>query len=125
MKRRLLVKELSESTVTRPRGHEAYRELLEYLKTGEPLEIDLRGQELISGSFLDEIIINLKASNLLDKVTFLLSAEDTYKRLARIAATRNAQIFYRPSEHGDRRVVEPKAFPDLPFRRARSATGGS
>lgn len=106
MNRQISIRDLSRSTVTRSRGNQAYLKLLEYLRSGEELQIDLRGQELISISFLDELVIKLNAARLLDRVTFLLSAEDTYKRLAQIAAIRNARIFYQRTEREARQPVE-------------------
>jgi len=120
MNRLISIKELSPSTVTRSRGSEAYTELLDYLKSGEPVEIDLRGQELISMSFLDEMVIKLSSAGLLDKVTFLVTNETIYQRLAQVAAIRCARIFYKPGEGEERKIIESKPVHDLELRKARS-----
>ena len=74
-------------------------------------------------SFLDEVVINLKSANLLDKITFIFAADDIYQRLAQIAAIRNAQIFYKSSEKEDRRIIEVRPVPGLELRKVRSAGG--
>jgi hypothetical protein len=123
MSRIIPINKLSPSTVTRSRGNEAYRKVVEYLKTGESLVIDLRGQELISISFLDEVVIKLQSAQLLDKVAFLFVADDTHQRLAQVAALRKAQIFYTRNEQEDRKVIEVRPVPGLEFRNLRRAGG--
>ncbi len=62
MERIIPIKNLSPATTTRARGHKAYLNLVEHLKGGESVILDLRDQELISIFFLDEIVLNLKSS---------------------------------------------------------------
>ena len=123
MTRIVQLKDLAPSAVSRSRGLEAYEAILKRLKPGVCLDVDLRGQELISMSFLDEMVIKLQAANLLDKVTFLFAADDIHQRLAQIAAIRDAQIFYKCSEQEDRRIIEVRPVPRLEMRKARSAGG--
>ena len=123
MSRIIQLKDLAPSAVSRSRGLEAYEGILKQLKPGVSLEIDLRGQELISMSFLDEIVIKLQSANLLDKVTFLFADDDIHQRLAQIAAIRDAQIFYKRSGKEERRIIEVRPVPALELRKARSAGG--
>jgi hypothetical protein len=123
MSRIIQLKDLAASAVSRSRGLEAYQGILKHLQPGASLEIDLRGQELISMSFLDEVVINLQSANLLDRITFIFAADDIHQRLAQIAAIRDAQIFYKTSEKEDRRVIEVRPVPGLEIRKARSAGG--
>jgi len=123
MSRIIQIKDLASSAVSRSRGLEAYEEILKQLHPDEYLEIDLRGQELISMSFLDEVVINLQSANLLDKITFIFAADDIHQRLAQIAAIRDAQIFYKTSEKEDRRIIKVRPVPGLELRKVRSASG--
>lgn len=122
MTMKLQIGQLSPSTLTRPRGNEAYRKLLVYIHLGKPVEIDLRAQDVISISFLDELIVNLQSSGLLDKVTFIFSANATRERFAEIAALRNARIYYKCDDTEERRPVESKARPPLELRKAKGAS---
>jgi hypothetical protein len=116
MSRLIAIKELSESAATRPRGHEAYDNLLDHLKSVGLIRIDLRGQEPISGSFLDEIVINLQSSRLLDRVAFIVANEAVYKRLAQIALIRNANILYSCSDHDELRPVQTRPRPEVELK---------
>lgn len=123
MERIIPVTKLASSTATRLRGQGAYVNLVEYLKGGESVSLDLRGQELISMSFLDQIVLNLKAADLLDKVTFLLNEPAIHQRIARIAAFRDAVIFYKSSESEPRKPIEPQPSPELQLKPRSSAAG--
>ncbi len=123
MNRIIQLKDLAPSAVSRSRGLEAYQGILKQLNPEVSLEIDLRGQELISMSFLDEIVIKLQSANLLDKVTFICAADDIRQRLAQIAAIRDAQIFCKRSEQEDRSILEVSPVPGLELRKVRSAGG--
>jgi hypothetical protein len=123
MNRIVQLKDLTPSAVSRSRGNEAYHKIMQHLDAEDSMEIDLRGQDLISISFLDEVVIKLQSVNLLDKVTFIFVADDIHQRLAQIAAIRSAQIFYKCSEEEDRRIVEVRPVSGLELRKVRSAGG--
>ena len=101
------ITELAPATITRSRGHEAYRKLQDYL-AGEAVEIDLSGAELLSMSFLDEIVSKLLESRQLDRVTFLAADPSAQQKLARIAGIRNTSIFFRTKKEEPRQLVQPR-----------------
>jgi hypothetical protein len=103
--RLLPITQLSSSTDSRTKANEAYRNLTEHLASNEPLVIDLRNREALSFSFLDQLIWRLRESETLQKVTFLVSSESSYKNLAQIAASRNAAIYYQTQDHHSPQVM--------------------
>lgn len=113
--RPLSIRELSSSTVTRTKGNEAYRNLTGHLASADRLWIDLRDHELISFSFLDQLISRLDDSQVLHKITFILASDSSYERLAQIAALRNAIIYYQKDDHDSPKTIQ--------FRDAVSRTG--
>ena len=112
METSLSVKQLSRSSVTRARGHEAYRELRKQLANG-PVEVDLRGEELLSISFLDEIVLRLLESSQLDRVTFLTADPTMLRRLGRVASIRKAPILFRSERGKPKKQVPCQAAPNL------------
>jgi hypothetical protein len=113
--RPLSIRELSSSTVTRTKGNEAYRNLKDHLASTDRLWIDLRNHELISFSFLDQLISRLDDSQVLQKITFILASDSSYERLAQIAALRNATIYYQKDDYDSPKTIQ--------FRDAVSRTG--
>jgi hypothetical protein len=105
--RPLSIKELSTSTVTRTKGNEAYRNLTGHLASTDRLWIDLRNHELISFSFLDQLIFRLEDSQVLQKVTFITS-DTSYERLAQIAALRKATIYYQKDDHDSPSTIQSR-----------------
>lgn len=103
--RLLPIVQLSSSTVTRTKANEAYRNLTQHLASHEPLVIDLRNSEALSFSFLDQLIWRLRESKTLQKVTFLVGSESSYKNLAQIAASRDAAIYYQTHDHDSPKVI--------------------
>lgn len=87
------VKELAYPCVLRKRGFEASVELLKYTDT--EIEIDLHDVEVISLSFLDELIYRINLANKLETVVFKIYDEDMKEKLERISAIRSVSINYR------------------------------
>jgi hypothetical protein len=81
--------------------------LQDYL-AGGAVEIDLSGAELLSMSFLDEIVVKLQESGQLDRVTFLAADPSAQQKLARIAGIRNMSIFFRTKKEEPRQLVQPR-----------------
>lgn len=108
MSRKFQIKDLSATSLTRKRGHEAYLSLKPYLGE-EQVEIDLRSVDLISMSFLDGFIVNLLDSGTAEQVTFLVSETKTLNKLSRIVTIRNAELYFSEFE-GSRALV-----PGLPL----------
>jgi hypothetical protein len=123
MERIIPIKNLSPSTATRAHGHKAYLNLAEHLKGGESVILDLRDQELISISFLDEIVLNLKSSGYLEKITFFFNDPVIQQRIARIAAFTEAAIFYRSNESEHRNAMETQPSPELQVKPRKRAAG--
>ncbi len=99
---------LAPTTVTRPRGEEAYRNLREYLPAGT-VEVDLNKAKLLSVSFLDGLVLRLMQANQLDKVTFVASDSGVQRKLAQVAGVRHVAIFFRTEKGGPRCPVQPRA----------------
>jgi len=104
---RITFNELSESGIGRARGHLAFRNLQTHL-AAESVEIDFAGQDLVSMSFLDELVLRLIESNKLAKVVFVGSDPLVLEKLAQVAAIRNATIFVQSKRGELKRVLKPK-----------------
>ncbi len=104
---RINVTELAGTTITRARGEEAFGTLARLLEGG-PAEIELDRAEMLSASFLDEIVRQLAAQGRSELVTFITDNSNTLDKLARIAANREAKIYARGALETHRRVVEPR-----------------
>ncbi len=95
MVQRVDVKSLSPSTITRARGEEAFKKLRELLERGA-VELQLDSVDLLSMSFLDEIVRLLASRRQTEQVTFVTDDPATMDKLERIAAVRSADICVRP-----------------------------
>lgn len=101
------VKDLVSSTVTRARGEEAFANLERFLAQG-PLELLVDGVELLSTSFLDEIVRLLAARGETSKVTFVTDDLLAVGKLARVSAVRGAHIYTRGANDAQRTLVVPR-----------------
>lgn len=106
MARRVEVQGLSEHTVTRARGKEAAGRLLELVAQQE-IDLYLDEAEVLSTSFLDEIVVELAAEAALPRVTFVMSDPATVAKLERIAAIREVALFQRRPSSDQRSAVRP------------------
>lgn len=105
------ISELSKICATRRRGQEASSRLEPYLKSGM-VEIDLDDVEVISTSFLDELILHLVNIGSIEKVVFKCSTSILEDKLARISGIRNTKINYQFNS-GRCKVITPKPFEPL------------
>jgi len=78
---------------TRARAAEAVTELWPHLEQGLSVKLDLEG-DIVSMSFLDEVVRRLLESGRLDQVVFSIHSQDVLDKLARIADVRHAPIVY-------------------------------
>src|SRR5712692_4688770 len=86
--------ELSPATTTRSRGNSAFLQLRALLsKQPEPVELDLQS-EVISTSFLDEIVRLLLEEGQLERVLFRVHQHEDLAKIATIAGLRNAKVRY-------------------------------
>jgi len=88
------ISELSKICATRKRAQEASSRLQPYLKSGV-VEIDLDSVEILSTSFLDELILQLMKADGMEKVIFKCSTSIIEDKLARISGIRDAKVYYR------------------------------
>ena len=100
---KLSVKELSYPCVLRKRGFEASVELLKC--TDAEIEIDLHDVEVISLSFLDELIYRINLANKLESVVFKIYDEIMKEKLERISEIRSVSINYRYNNSGISKAI--------------------
>ena len=133
------VQDLAGATVTRARGAEAASKLFPLLapegdtalpsfgsprREETPLEISLDGARLLSSSFLDEIIRQLAAPGLLERVAFVTGQQSTIEKLQRIAAIRNTMIYWHlPGEFAARPVSPRRVETKATFASKKAAAG--
>lgn len=108
MLRQIHIEDLSSPCVMRSSGQKAAHKLEEYLGARECAEIDLDNVEIVSMSFLDELIHHLHESTNLDKVIFRVSDSAIKDKLERIAQIRSVKIRYRSGEEGVS-IVTPRS----------------
>lgn len=88
--------ELSPAMITRSRGEQAYGRLREMLQAGEQVELRVfPGENPISMSFLDGIIVKLVESGRLSNVTFATNDERTMDKLCNIREIRSIPVAAR------------------------------
>lgn len=106
------ISELSKICVTRKRAQEASSRLQPYLKSGI-VEIDLDSVEVVSTSFLDELILQLVKADSIEKVVFKCSTSIIEDKLARISGIRATKAYYR---FGNGRIHEITPKPLEPLK---------
>ena len=82
---------LSTGFTTRKRGEEAYEKLLPELLNG-PIVLDLDGTDVLSTSFLDGLLLQLKNDDHIGNVVFATSDPLTKIRLERLGGARSVDI---------------------------------
>lgn len=108
------IRELSYPCVLRKRGLEASNELMKRMKRVSDVEIDLRNVEILSLSFLDELIFRTYVSGKLESVVFKVHDKDMEKKLEQISAIRSISIKYHLSNNDVRRAVPKSTVKHLP-----------
>lgn len=91
MNKQILIEQIEQPCITRHRGYVAYSKLQKFLATGV-VEIDFRSCEIISLSFLDELITRISGSFDLEQVIFRVPNRSIEGKLARISGLRNVAI---------------------------------
>ena len=89
------IKDLCSSCMTRVRGRETASKLIEYVQNDKSLIINLNNVDILSFSFLDELIFWLAASANMRNVIFRVDSEIVQDKLARIVAIRDVVLFYQ------------------------------
>jgi hypothetical protein len=100
------ISDLTTVCLTRPRGKEAFQKLRPiFSENDNALNLDLDSAEAPSSSFLDEMVLKLQASSLLERVTFVTRRERIRKRLSHIAGTRIVDLYFKPDPDAVRRPI--------------------
>lgn len=89
------IKDLCPSCINRWKAKEAASRLIGYVQNAKPLVIDLGHIEILSFSFLDELIFWLAASANMRNVIFRIDNATLKDKLARIVAIRNVDLYYQ------------------------------
>lgn len=104
---RLDISKLSEHMVTRSRGAVAFKRLKMFLRRRRSADLVIGEGQLLSLSFLDQLVWDLSKSGDLHRVIFVLSEKDTLRKLSRVANIRGVDISYADAQTGARRNVRP------------------
>ncbi|MFW6158543.1 MAG: hypothetical protein ACOC8E_04210 [Planctomycetota bacterium] len=104
------IAELTEKTLSRRRGKEAYDALVSRDDHDE-IVIDLNGAEACSLSFLDELVCRMHGIGMLQRASFVTGNPQHIRKLGRVSAIRELTI-YRMID-GKRELVEPVSVPPL------------
>ena len=110
--KRIHISDLSEVTVTRARGAEAFDRLAPQLSPDLMLELDLDGVDLLSPSFLDELILKLSKADAIEQVVFLTKDLVVLQKLRRAATYRRVALLVKSGDVSTRRLEE-RASPAL------------
>ena len=92
------VTKLTAPCITRNRGREAANKLSSCLNNCS-IELDLRKAELVSLSFLDELICQYLILVNKGEIKFITDDKHTENRLSRISAVRSITIYCKGSNH--------------------------
>ncbi|MBM4296704.1 MAG: hypothetical protein FJ143_03085 [Deltaproteobacteria bacterium] len=117
---RVPFKELSESGIGRARGLMAFRILKSHL-TAQSVEIDFTGEDLVSLSFMDELVLRLIESKQLEKVVFVASDALVLEKLAQVSAIRSATIYVRGKSGEPKTILKPKPTTPISLKVSRAS----
>lgn len=104
MKYSISIKKLSDPSITRSRGKKAADKLVDYIKQGN-IDIDLNTTDVVSLSFLDELICHFNDEVNRGKIVFITDDNFTRDKLSLISGTRNLAIHYRSKRETDAHLV--------------------
>ena len=88
---RVKVQDLAPSCLTRHRGNQAYQTLLK-MDDGSQIEVELDGAEILSLSFLDELVFRVNQTGAGDRLVLVSENPDHIGKLARISGFRGVTI---------------------------------
>jgi hypothetical protein len=101
------IESVASAYTNRARALQAIENLLPRLKSG-PVLLRFDINELVSLSFIDELILRLTDADQLSSVIFVTERPHVLEKLAQIAAIRNAIIHYAVTPEAPPRVLEPR-----------------
>lgn len=104
------ITDIAKSTITRQRGNEAFEKLKQILECEKPEEIviDMTDAKLVTLSFIDAIVLNLKKNpDLLNtKFHFVIQSRETLNNLGKVSLLRNFDCYYRFPEENSSKPVD-------------------
>lgn len=121
MEKSIPISQLASPFIARTRARDAYRKLRDYVIT-DKIELNLDSADLISLSFLDEIILRLKEAEELERVIFLTTNREILDKLKQIACVRKASFLVRTRAGTPAKPIEPQAPEALILRNVNTAT---
>ncbi len=106
----IALEELAQPCRTRPKGHQAFEQLLPRIQDPDSVvDLGIDTAEALSASCLDGLIEKLEEAGLVDRVTFLATSTERLLKLSRSAAMRSPlELFYRTKPGGPRLPVPPQ-----------------
>jgi len=90
---------------TRSRAKEASAKLIKKLQLNSGVEIDIGCCEIVSVSFLDELLTNLQSILPENKIVFRINDQALEDKLALVSGMKSIDIFYRINDEKVRKVV--------------------
>ena len=102
------IERLAHPCITRERGKEAALKLLKHINN-DRVVIDLNNVEMISFSFLDELVFWLAGSANMRNIIFRLDDQIVHDKLARIVAIRKVLLYYQTGNQMPQ-LLKPKEF---------------
>ena len=108
---RIFIERLVQPCITRNRGKEAFNKMQEYLIAAS-VEIDFSNCEMVSLSFLDELIIQIHRNFKLSNVVFRVPNQLIEDRLARISGFRRVTIYSRINNKAIHEVTPQLPIPE-------------
>ena len=88
MRKTIDIKSLTSRTLTRPRGTEAFQQLLPLLLSNAEIELSLTSKDPVSSSFLDEIVLRSSEKQVLKRIVFVIDSAELLRKLERIFSFR-------------------------------------
>ncbi|MFC1947544.1 hypothetical protein ACFLXY_06465 [Chloroflexota bacterium] len=97
------LRDLPFPCISRIRGKSAALQVLERVKQS-PLHIDMRDVDMLSMSFMDELVFHLAASANMRNVVFIIDDQVLLNKLAHIADIRQININYKFADEQIKRL---------------------
>src|ERR1700722_11764984 len=93
------INELAAPSLNRERGREAFEKLRSFAENSQSWVL-LDNSRTLSTSFLDELLLRLSSSGILNSVCFVTNSPRTRRKLSNIAAIRDLRVFCSASSGG-------------------------
>jgi hypothetical protein len=121
----VLATELVRQTATRACGRAAYESLVKRIlcSSERPLDVivDLSAAEMITGSFLDELVLRTSELPLDTRIVFRLASENQSGILQQVCAVRNTSCRFQVGESGNLRHTRRRPVPRVEAEEYREA----